>query len=304
MLARPRGGRRRRGGVRDVRSNAGRGNRDRGAGAAGGRAARVGGESEDARNRVSFRVESSREVENDWVSAVIGVTHEDTDPARLADRINVDMSWALETAQARQGLRVRSGGYRTFPVEDPKRAQLRRWRGSQDLIVEGADAKLVSDLLGELQSRLQLQSIVFRISPERLRAVEAELVDEALDAFRARAEGVRTKLGARGYEIVHIQVETPGGPPVSADADAGHGDGRGQGGAAGARGRNQHAARGRERHDRAGVLAARVISRAGGVPRSRGAAPGLRSSARRRPAAGRRATWRSPPRGRGGRRSG
>jgi predicted secreted protein len=26
---------------------------------------------------------------------------------------------------------------------------------------------------------------------------------------------VRTKLGARGYEIVHIQVETPGGPPVS-----------------------------------------------------------------------------------------
>ena len=172
------------------------------------------GESEDARNRVSFRVESSREVENDWVSAVIGVTYEDTDPARLADRINVDMSWALKTAQARKELRVRSGGYRTYPVEDPKRAQLRRWRGSQDLIVEGADAKLVSDLLGELQSKLQLRSIVFRISPERLRAVEAELVDEALDAFRTRSEGVRTKLGARGYEIVHIQVETPGGPPV------------------------------------------------------------------------------------------
>jgi predicted secreted protein len=26
---------------------------------------------------------------------------------------------------------------------------------------------------------------------------------------------VRAKLGARGYEIVHIQVETPGGPPVT-----------------------------------------------------------------------------------------
>jgi predicted secreted protein len=171
-------------------------------------------DSDDARNRVSFRVERSREVDNDWVTAVIGVTHEDSDPARLADRINVDMSWALKTAKARQGLRVRSGGYRTHPVEDPKRAQLRRWRGSQDLIVEGADAKLVSDLLGELQSRLQLQSIVFRVSPERLRKVETELVDEALDAFRARAEGVRAKLGARGYEIVHIQLETPGGPPV------------------------------------------------------------------------------------------
>ena len=93
-------------------------------------------DSEDVRNRVSFRVESSREVENDWVTAVIGVTYEDSDPARLADRINVDMSWALKAAQAKQGIRVRSGGYRTFPVEDPKRAQLRRWRGSQDLVVE------------------------------------------------------------------------------------------------------------------------------------------------------------------------
>jgi predicted secreted protein len=110
---------------------------------------------------------------------------------------------------------VRSGGYRTYPVEDPKRAKLRRWRGGQDLIVEGADAKLVSDLLGELQSRLQLRSIVFRVSPERLRTVEAELVEEALDAFRARAEGVRAKLGARGWEIVHIRFDTPGGPPVT-----------------------------------------------------------------------------------------
>ena len=42
----------------------------------------------DPMNRVSFQVESSRDVSNDWIQAVIGITDEDVDSARLADRIN------------------------------------------------------------------------------------------------------------------------------------------------------------------------------------------------------------------------
>jgi predicted secreted protein len=167
-----------------------------------------------ALNRVSFSVERTRQVENDWVTAVVGVTHEDTDPARLADLINRDMSWALDVAKARKGLRVRSSGYRTTPIEDPKRAQLRRWRGGQDLVVEGSDVTAVSALLGELQSRLQLRSLAFSVSPERRRSVEDELLDEALAAFRARADRVRAKLGARDWELVQVQVNASGGPPV------------------------------------------------------------------------------------------
>ena len=92
---------------------------------------------EDGRNRVSFAVAQYRDVENDWVSAVVGVTHEDEDPAQLAERVNRDMSWALGVAKAKSGVRVRSGGYRTVPIQDPKKAKLRRWRASQDLVLEG-----------------------------------------------------------------------------------------------------------------------------------------------------------------------
>jgi predicted secreted protein len=169
---------------------------------------------EEGRNRVSFTVAQVRDVENDWVSAVVGVTHEDEDPAQLAERVNRDMSWALGVAKAKSGLRVRSGGYRTVPIQDPKKAKLRRWRASQDLVVEGPDAGAVSDLLGELQERLQIQSIVFSVSPKRRQAVEDELTDEAIDAFRARAERLRRKLGAKAYQLVHLRVDVSGGQPV------------------------------------------------------------------------------------------
>jgi predicted secreted protein len=163
-------------------------------------------------NRVSFQVETSREVVNDRVQAVIGVTDEDADSAILADRINTKMSRALAVAKAATGVRVQSGGYSTHPIHQD--GKLRRWRASQDLVLESTDIDAITSLVGKLQAELQLRSIGFSISPERRRSVEDELIAEALAAFKERAEIVRKSLGARSYELVQVSINnSSGGPP-------------------------------------------------------------------------------------------
>ncbi len=165
--------------------------------------------------RVEFGVQSSREVANDWVRASVGVTDEDEDAAKLADRVNQAMTWALERARARSGISAKSGGYSTHPVNDPRKGERRFWRASQELLLEGSDPRVMSELLGELQSRVQLRSIDFTVSPAQRRKLEDELIDEALAAFRARADRVRKQLGSTGYEIVQISIGASGGqPPV------------------------------------------------------------------------------------------
>ncbi len=125
------------------------------------------------------------------------------------------MAWALERARARPGITAKSAGYSTFPVHDPRKGERRFWRASQDLLLEGADPKAMSELLGELQTRVQLRSLDFTVSPAQRRKVEDELIDEALASFLARADRVRQRLGKRGYEIVQISINTSGGmPPV------------------------------------------------------------------------------------------
>jgi predicted secreted protein len=163
--------------------------------------------------RVDFSVQASREVANDWLRAVVGVTDEDENAAKLADRVNQAMAWALERARAKAGVSARSGGYSTQPVHDPRKGERRFWRASQDLLLEGGDPRAMSELLGELQSRLQLRSIDFTVSPAQRRKVEDELIDEALAAFLARAQRVQVRLGGRGYQIVQISIGTSGGPP-------------------------------------------------------------------------------------------
>jgi predicted secreted protein len=165
--------------------------------------------------RVGFSVESSREVANDWMTAVVSVTHEDASAAEVAERINADMGWALGLAKSRSAVRSRTGGYSTQPVHDPKRGGIRHWRGTQELVLEGSDVAALTSLLGELQSRLQLQSLGFSVSPERRRKIEDELVAEALAAFQARADLVRRTFGAPGYRLVEVHVGTGGGgPPI------------------------------------------------------------------------------------------
>jgi predicted secreted protein len=167
----------------------------------------------DPKNRASFSVERSREVANDWITAVIGTSDEDSDSAKLADRVNQTMSWALGVAKGAKSVEVKSGGYSTQPVHD-KSGKIGRWTASQDLVLEGADADAVSALIGKLQSKLQLRSIAFSVSPDTRRKVEDALIGDVLGAFQERAKRVQSGLGARDWELVAISIQTPwGGPP-------------------------------------------------------------------------------------------
>ena len=158
------------------------------------------------RNVVSFQVEASREVANDRVRATVGVTEEGSEPAELAERVNQTMTWALGVAQAAVGVRAESGAYQTSPVYD--RGQIRGWRVSQDLVLHSGDVPAVVELIGTLQGRLLLRGLDFRVSDERRRAVEGELIQEALAAFRERAELVRKSLEGRGYTIGRLTIST------------------------------------------------------------------------------------------------
>jgi predicted secreted protein len=171
-------------------------------------AAAAADDADEPRRRVSFSVESVREVPNDWIRAVVGVTEEDADPAQAADRVNRTMAWALEKARAEQRVKASSGGYHTQPVYHE--GKLRRWRASQELVLEGSDADAMTALLGVLQSRVQLRAFGFSVSEESQRRVEEELVSEALAAFRARAELVRRGLEARGYALDELDINTGG----------------------------------------------------------------------------------------------
>lgn len=158
-------------------------------------------------NQIRFQAAASETVANDRMRAVLAVQDEDDDAARLADRINQAMAWALAQSKGQKGIDVRSGGYSTHPVYNNKNA-LTGWRAAQELILEGGDFGQISKLIGVLQQRMQLTTVTFSVAPETRAAVERRLIDQTLDSFKQRAEQVRKNIGTPGYRIVELNINT------------------------------------------------------------------------------------------------
>lgn len=158
-------------------------------------------------NQIRFQASASETVANDRMRAVLTVQDEDDDAAKLADRINQTMAWALAQSKGQKGIDVRSGGYSTHPVYNNKNA-LTGWRAAQELLLEGGDFGQISKLIGVLQQRMQLTAVSFSVAPETRAAVERRLIDQALDSFKQRAEQVRKNIGTPGYRIVELNINT------------------------------------------------------------------------------------------------
>jgi len=171
------------------------------------------GEGSNHYDRVSLRAERSRQVANDRAHAQLGLTLEDRDAVELQYRVNEIMSWATEVATHYEEVTAQTGGYRTHPVYD-KNQQIDHWRATQELRIESGDVDRVTELVRVLQTRLQLQSVNFSVSPARREQVENELISEAIAAYKQRAELVRQSLGAGSYRIVHLQIQTAGTVPA------------------------------------------------------------------------------------------
>jgi len=172
---------------------------------------------EEAGHRVSFRVSRAQEVGNDRVEATLSASAETPGAAEAAQEVNRNMQWALELARKEKGVSVRTTGYRTYPVHEEGR--IRRWRAHQEVLLESGDVEALTSLVGELQTRLALQSFSFRVSDTKRRQVEAALIEETLAAFRSRAEQVRLSLEAEAWELDQLSID-PGmqRPPMRAQA--------------------------------------------------------------------------------------
>jgi predicted secreted protein len=163
------------------------------------------------RDQVTFRVEATREVANDWLGATLGVEEESSDAAALAARVNEKMGAALAAAKKDERLVVSSGAYQTQPVYDKTR--IARWRASQDLVIESADVDALSKMIGKLQSDgLLLRGVSFTVAPETRKRVDDELIVEGLSVFRERAGLIARGLGRRGWNLVSLTLGESGLP--------------------------------------------------------------------------------------------
>lgn len=159
-------------------------------------------------NQVALRAEVQQSVSHDTLRVTFFAEEQEAEPAKLAERITTRLNQGLETARQARGVKVSSGNRSSQPVYDKERENIVAWRERGEIVIEGSDFAVLTELTGNLMDNLSLGSMQFSLSPTTRRATEDELIQEAIEAFKARADLATRGLGGSGYKVVHLNLNT------------------------------------------------------------------------------------------------
>jgi len=162
----------------------------------------------ERRNHVQLSAFAQRAVTNEEISVTLATEHRGRKPAELARLANEDLAWATELIDRKKSVTVVAGNYQTFPLYEQKRQDKPTWQLVQEIVVRSQSIADVTELLGELQSRLQIRGTQFSITPQTRRKVENELIEDAMSAFHERAAVIGRTMPTSRYEIVEININT------------------------------------------------------------------------------------------------
>lgn len=163
-------------------------------------------------NQVNLQAQAEREVPNDQLTVLLAVEEEEKEAAKIANKINKDMDWALNKTKSHQDIETRSLSYNTYPVYDNRTVVA--WRATQQLELKSTNITALSELVGDLQERLQVKNMSFSPTKETRKRYEDELIEEAMIAFKQRVELVKKHMDNKNVRIVNLHVSTGGGYPV------------------------------------------------------------------------------------------
>ncbi len=156
-------------------------------------------------DRVDLNVSAEREVENDVMVAVVYAEVEANTQARAADDVNQAIRFAADRARATAGIEQQTLRYTTRPIYANDR-RIVGWVARQSLRLESMDAEALSTLLGELQTRVAIESLSSTLSKAARDAVEDAVIAEAISQFRRRAGQIAAQFDRDSYRLVHLSV--------------------------------------------------------------------------------------------------
>lgn len=159
-------------------------------------------------DQYTLQASAEGEVDNDLMLVRLQVEHEDRDASRLAEKVNADMQWALEQLAGSPSISVKTENYTTYPKYEQNR--IAGWHSAQTLSLSGQDFDAIKAAVQILQGRLQVQGMAFQPTGETRKKAEDGLINQALDNLKHRAAIVQKNMGASGYRIMQININTGG----------------------------------------------------------------------------------------------
>lgn len=170
-----------------------------------------GHEAETLFNQVHVQAQVERDVPNNEMQTLLVSEHQGKHASDLSRRVNEDIKWAVSIAKKHKDIEVSTRAYQTYPIY--KDSDVVGWRASQEIQLKSQNMAGLSEVIGELQEKLQVRQMQFSASKQTRDEIENELIEEAMQAFKRRAAIIKKHMQDKDYRIVNLHINSNGQRP-------------------------------------------------------------------------------------------
>lgn len=164
-------------------------------------------DTQSKRSLINFDVSTERQIANDEAVARLSKTAQAKTAKALANQINPAISEALSIARQYPKIKVETTYQNSYPIYD-NHSKITGFTGSSSLSLTSNNTEELAELIGKLQNILVLEDLNFKVSDEKRRQIENELMLEATQQFRTKAQHLALAWGAKNYQLINAQMNS------------------------------------------------------------------------------------------------
>lgn len=167
--------------------------------------ARDQGESRHGGPQATLSAQASSVVVQDTVQITLASELSAASQVEAAQALNKVLDATMKQAKGHKGIEVRSGAYRVWPTSKQD-SKVTEWWAHGEIVLTSMDLDAVAKLASELGDRMPIAGMSFSVSPQRRAAEEKALLEQAVQAFKVRAQALTQALGFESYRYRTIEL--------------------------------------------------------------------------------------------------
>lgn len=165
---------------------------------------------------LQLEASASQQVRRDKVQITLATDVEGASQGEVSRKLNAALQQVTEQARTVPALRVSNGPYWVAPQstgsDDDKTPAEKRWRGNAQLLLESSDFDAASEFTRKVSDTMAVNGLNFVLSTEAREEARKQLLAQAAQAFRDKAEHAAKAFGFSRYEIRTLSLDGASAP--------------------------------------------------------------------------------------------
>lgn len=155
--------------------------------------------------RATLSAQASADVLQDTVQITLAADLIGSTQQTVSEQLNTRLDAVMAQAKGHDGIQASSGAYRIWPSSD-RDGRVTEWRGRAEILLKSRNFDAASQLAAQLSEHMPIDGLAFSVSRERKAAEEKELLTQAVQAFRDRAQALTQALKFSDYRLYTLDV--------------------------------------------------------------------------------------------------